>query len=67
MLLYAAIDVPLERQGRDFWDVVEESLFSPDSYHYEQNALDSDIANEKFDVAGFSFGGQVSMADALHI
>lgn len=58
-------NVSLERQGKDFWDVVEEAFFSPGSYYYEQNALDTDITNAKVDVASFSFGGRVSMAAAL--
>ena len=59
-------NVSLERQGRDFWDIVEESFFSPDPYHCKQNALDNDKANAGVDVAVFCLG-RVSMADALHI
>ena len=56
-------DVSLERQGRDFWEVVDEAFYSPDSYHYGD--CDGDIISEKkVDVAGFSFGGRVAMAAA---
>ena len=43
-------DVSLERQGRDFWNVVEEAFEEYDG---------------KVDVVGFSFGGRVAMAAAV--
>ena len=55
-------DVTLERQGIDFWRVVDEAFFHPDSY-YSQNYLD-ETSKRQVDVAGFSFGGRVAMAAA---
>ncbi|KAL7539944.1 hypothetical protein ACHAXR_009732 [Thalassiosira sp. AJA248-18] len=57
-------NVSLERQGKDFWNVVDEAFFAPGSYYYEQNELGNDATSEKVDVAGFSFGGRVAMAAA---
>ncbi|EED95930.1 predicted protein [Thalassiosira pseudonana CCMP1335] len=62
-------DVSLERQGRDFWEVIQEAFFDDDSYHYQHyisgQADGNDIVkNKKVDVAGFSFGGRVAMAAA---
>lgn len=55
-------DVTLERQGRDFWKVVDDAFFHPNSYYY-QNFLDAK-SKRQVDVAGFSFGGRVAMAAA---
>ncbi len=64
-------DVSLERQGSDFWEVVEEAFFGPDLYcssiHSKSSGDDiiEDIPEKmKIDVAGFSFGGRVAMAAA---
>eukprot|EP00804_Cyclotella_cryptica_P006145 CCRYP_018430-RA/>CCRYP_018430-RA protein AED:0.03 eAED:0.03 QI:0/0.5/0.66/1/0/0/3/1582/498 len=60
-------DVTLERQGRDFWEVVDEAFYDPDSY-YRQNFVGGDgssvLSEKQVDVAGFSFGGRVAMAAA---
>jgi len=63
-------DVSLERQGRDFWNVVDEALFSDGSHYYEQQrernrAMGGSNASNVVDVASFSFGGRVSMAAAV--
>ncbi|KAL7550528.1 hypothetical protein ACHAWF_013745 [Thalassiosira exigua] len=53
-------DVSLERQGHDFWNVVDKAFFP------SQNVNDrNDAENSKVDVAGFSFGGRVAMAAAV--
>ena len=59
-------DVSLERQGVDFWEVVDEAFFSTDSYYHKHFASEDmdNICNKKVDVAGFSFGGRVAMAAA---
>lgn len=61
------LDVTLERQGRDFWEVVDEAFFDPDSC-YCQNLAGADggsaLSERQVDVAGFSFGGRVAMAAA---
>lgn len=62
-------DVSLERQGNDFWNVIDEAFFAPGSHYHEHNNDDDDgssntITNAKIDVAGFSFGGRVAMAAA---
>lgn len=59
--------VSLDRQGEDFWNVVEEAFFAPGSYYYEQNELENHkttMSDAKVDVASFSFGGRVAMAAA---
>lgn len=53
-------DVTLERQGKDFWDVVDEAFYSHDS-HYYQTFVNGE-SKLQVDVAGFSFGGRVAMA-----
>ena len=57
-------DVTLDRQGRDFWDVINEAFFHPDSYYYKNFVQNSEGMNKQVDVAGFSFGGRVAMAAA---
>jgi len=57
-------DVTLDRQGRDFWDVINEAFFHPDSYYYQNFVQDGVGMNKQVDVAGFSFGGRVAMAAA---
>lgn len=47
-------DVSLERQGSDFWSVVDEALFE-----------NNDGNGRVVDVVGFSFGGRVAMAAAV--
>ena len=54
-------DVTLERQGRDFWEVVDEAFFHPDSYFFQNYGHASE---RQVDVAGFSFGGRVAMSAA---
>ena len=61
------LDVTLERQGQDFWEVVDEAFFDPDSYHCQNfDRVDgaSALSERQVDVAGFSFGGRVAMAAA---
>ena len=57
-------DVSLQRQGEDFWNVVDEAFFSPRSYYYQQQSLIGEDAMSTIDVASFSFGGRVSLAAA---
>jgi pimeloyl-ACP methyl ester carboxylesterase len=56
-------DVTLERQGKDFWEVVDEAFYGPDAY-YNQNFVTDDTSKKLVDLAGFSFGGRVAMAAA---
>ena len=59
-------DVSLERQGRDFWNVVEEAFFTPGSYYYDNYlSNESDQIISSVDVVGFSFGGRVALAAAV--
>jgi pimeloyl-ACP methyl ester carboxylesterase len=58
-------DVTLERQGRDFWAVVDEAFFQPESYYSQNNLVNEQSTIQcQVDVAGFSFGGRVAMAAA---
>ncbi len=57
-------DVSLQRQGEDFWNVVDEAFFSPRSYYYQQHSLIGEDAMSTIDVASFSFGGRVALAAA---
>lgn len=58
-------DVSLQRQGEDFWKVVDEAFFTPGSHYYEQHSLNcGDALQPTIDVASFSFGGRVSLAAA---
>jgi pimeloyl-ACP methyl ester carboxylesterase len=56
-------DVTLERQGRDFWSVVDEAFFDTNSY-YSKYFDGESVELKQVDVAGFSFGGRVAMAAA---
>jgi pimeloyl-ACP methyl ester carboxylesterase len=56
-------DVSLERQGKDFWEVVDEAFYGPNS-HYYQNYVTDNTSKRQVDLAGFSFGGRVAMAAA---
>ena len=57
-------DVSLKRQGEDFWKVIDGAFFIPGSQYYQQHTTDDEDDPRTIDVAGFSFGGRISLAAA---
>ena len=62
-------NVTLERQGHDFWKVVDEAFFDPGCYYYNnKNHIINSTTKKKsemvVDVACFSFGSRVALAAA---
>ena len=65
-------NVTLERQGHDFWKVVDEAFFDPGCYYYNNNNIINSTTTKKksenlVDVACFSFGARIAMAAATII